>query len=65
LTDYILLKAAERYLERMQLDDQVRIVKALDALVKDSTPDFGFPLSCQHKFLISHNNLERSLLLYQ
>jgi mRNA interferase RelE/StbE len=37
LTDYILLKAAERYLERMQLDDQVRIVKALDALVTDST----------------------------
>jgi mRNA interferase RelE/StbE len=37
LTDYILLKAAERYLEQMQLDDQVRIVKALDALVTDST----------------------------
>ncbi|CAC5341618.1 MULTISPECIES: type II toxin-antitoxin system RelE family toxin [Planktothrix] len=37
MTDYILLKAAERYLERMQLDDQVRIVKALDALVTDST----------------------------
>jgi mRNA interferase RelE/StbE len=37
LTDYILLKAAERYLERMQLDDQVRIFKALDALVADPT----------------------------
>ena len=37
MTEYILLKAAERYLERMQLDDQVRIVKALDALVTDST----------------------------
>jgi len=38
LTDYILLKAAERYLERMQLDDQVRIFKALDALVADPIP---------------------------
>ena len=37
MTDYILLKAAERYLSRMQPDDQVRIVKALDALVTDST----------------------------
>jgi mRNA interferase RelE/StbE len=35
LTDYILLKAAERYLSRMQPDDQVRIVKALDTLVSD------------------------------
>jgi mRNA interferase RelE/StbE len=35
LTDYILLKAAERYLLRMQPDDQVRIVKALDTLVSD------------------------------
>lgn|GEM_PF-6669751 len=38
MTDYILLKAAERYLERMQLDDQVRIFKALDALVADPIP---------------------------
>ena len=37
MTDYILLKSAQRYLQRMQLDDQVRIVKALDALVTDST----------------------------
>jgi len=37
VTDYILLKSAQRYLQRMQLDDQVRIVKALDALVTDST----------------------------
>lgn len=37
MTDYILLKSAQRYLLRMQLDDQVRIVKALDALVTDST----------------------------
>jgi mRNA interferase RelE/StbE len=36
LTDYILLKAAERYLSRMQPDDQVRIVKALDSLVNDN-----------------------------
>lgn len=35
MTDYILLKAAERYLSRMQPDDQVRIVKALDTLVSD------------------------------
>jgi len=37
VTDYILLKSAQRYLQRMQLDDRVRIVKALDALVTDST----------------------------
>ena len=37
MTDYILLKSAQRYLQRMQLDDQVRIIKALDALVTDST----------------------------
>jgi len=35
MTDYILLKAAGRYLSRMQPDDQVRIVKALDTLVSD------------------------------
>lgn len=35
MTDYILLKAAERYLLRMQPDDQVRIVKALDTLVSN------------------------------
>lgn len=37
MTDYILLKAAQRYLERMQPDDQVRIIQALDALVTDAT----------------------------
>ncbi len=37
MTDYILLKSAQRYLQRMQLDDRVRIVKALDALVTYST----------------------------
>ena len=37
MTDYILLKAAQRYLERMQPDDQLRIIKALDTLVVDAT----------------------------
>ncbi|MGB3509272.1 MAG: type II toxin-antitoxin system RelE/ParE family toxin [Microcoleaceae cyanobacterium] len=37
MTDYILLKAAQRYLEKMQPDDQLRIIKALDALVADAT----------------------------
>jgi mRNA interferase RelE/StbE len=37
VTDYILLKSAQRYLQRMQLDDRVRIVKALDGLVTYST----------------------------
>ena len=37
MTDYILLKAAQRYLERMQPDDQVRIVNALDTLINDTT----------------------------
>jgi len=36
MADYILLKAAERYLERMQPEDKVRIVNALDALITDS-----------------------------
>ncbi|NJM59123.1 MAG: type II toxin-antitoxin system RelE/ParE family toxin [Oscillatoriales cyanobacterium RU_3_3] len=35
MIDYILLKAAERYLSRMQPDYQIRIVKALDTLVSD------------------------------
>lgn len=37
LADYILLRSAQRYLERMQPDDQVRIINALDALITDST----------------------------
>ncbi len=37
MTEYILLKQAERYLERMQPDDQVRIINALDALIAGST----------------------------
>lgn len=36
MIDYILLRAAERYLERMQPDDQVRIINALDTLISDS-----------------------------
>lgn len=31
--DYIVLKSAQRYLERMQLADQKRIINALDTLV--------------------------------
>ncbi|WP_293142249.1 hypothetical protein [Okeania sp. SIO3I5] len=31
------MKAAQRYLERMQRDDQLRIIKALDTLVADAT----------------------------
>jgi mRNA interferase RelE/StbE len=37
LTDYILLKAAQRYLERMQPDDQIRIINALDTLISNPT----------------------------
>lgn len=32
-----MFKPAERYLQRMQPDDQMRIVSALDALITDST----------------------------
>jgi mRNA interferase RelE/StbE len=34
---YIVLKPAQRYLERMQLADQERIVNALDTLITAST----------------------------
>ncbi|HEY9851577.1 MAG TPA: type II toxin-antitoxin system RelE/ParE family toxin [Leptolyngbyaceae cyanobacterium] len=37
MTDYILLKAAQRYLERMQPDDQIRIINALDTLISNPT----------------------------
>ncbi|XWK86297.1 MAG: type II toxin-antitoxin system RelE/ParE family toxin [Phormidium sp.] len=37
MTDYILLKAAQRYLERMQPDDQIRIINALDSLISNPT----------------------------
>ncbi|NJL40890.1 MAG: type II toxin-antitoxin system RelE/ParE family toxin [Leptolyngbyaceae cyanobacterium RM2_2_4] len=32
---YVVLKPAQRYLERMQPDDQVRIVNALDTLLSE------------------------------
>lgn len=37
MTDYILLRAAQGYLERMQTDDQIRVVNALDALITNPT----------------------------
>lgn len=37
LTEYILLKDAARYLEKMQPDDQMRIIKALDVLISDTS----------------------------
>lgn len=33
---YVLLKPAQRYLKKMQPDDQIRIIEALDALIEDS-----------------------------
>lgn len=35
--DYILLKPAQKYLERMQPDDQIRVISALDSLITDSS----------------------------
>lgn len=35
MLDYVLLKSAERYLSRMQPDDQVRIINALDTLLEN------------------------------
>ncbi|GBF82746.1 type II toxin-antitoxin system RelE family toxin [Aphanothece sacrum] len=35
MLDYILLKQAERYLQRMQPDDQLRIINALDSLISN------------------------------
>jgi len=35
--DYIVLKPAQRYLERMQLADQKRIINALDTLITAPT----------------------------
>ncbi|WP_287115957.1 hypothetical protein [Microcystis sp. M_OC_Ca_00000000_C217Col] len=37
MADYILLRQAERYLERMPKNDQIRILEALDTLISDST----------------------------
>ncbi|NJP08942.1 MAG: type II toxin-antitoxin system RelE/ParE family toxin [Leptolyngbyaceae cyanobacterium RU_5_1] len=33
--NYILLKPAQKYLERIQPDDQIRIIDALDSLITD------------------------------
>jgi len=33
---YVLLKPAQKYLERMQLDDQLRVIEALDTLLTAS-----------------------------
>lgn len=30
---YVVLKPAQKYLERMQLEDQIRIIEALDSLL--------------------------------
>ncbi|NEO15586.1 MULTISPECIES: type II toxin-antitoxin system RelE/ParE family toxin [unclassified Moorena] len=35
MIDYILLKQAERYLMRMQTDDKIRIINALDTLISN------------------------------
>lgn len=32
---YVVLKPAQKYLERMQLDDQLRIIEALDTLLTE------------------------------
>ncbi|CAO5042512.1 Type II toxin-antitoxin system RelE/ParE family toxin [Microcystis aeruginosa] len=37
MADYILLRQAERYLERMPKNDQIRLLEALDTLISDST----------------------------
>ncbi|MBD1854026.1 MULTISPECIES: type II toxin-antitoxin system RelE family toxin [Leptolyngbya] len=34
--DYILLKPAQRYLKRMPIEDQLRVIEALDQLIQDS-----------------------------
>jgi mRNA interferase RelE/StbE len=31
--DYIILKPAQKYLERLRIEDQVRIFRALDGLI--------------------------------
>lgn len=35
--DYVLLKPAQRYLKRMSIEDQVRVIEALDQLIQDAT----------------------------
>ncbi|GCL37857.1 MULTISPECIES: type II toxin-antitoxin system RelE/ParE family toxin [Sphaerospermopsis] len=33
MLDYIILKPAQKYLERLRVEDQVRIIRALDGLI--------------------------------
>ncbi len=35
--DYVLLRPAQRYLKRMPIEDQLRVIEALDRLVQDAT----------------------------
>lgn len=35
--DYLLLKPAQRYLKRMPIEDQLRVMEALDQLIQDQT----------------------------
>lgn len=50
MLDYILLKQAERYLQRMQPDDQFRVINALDSLISNpSTLDIK-PLKGRPEF---------------
>lgn len=35
--DYVLLKPAQRYLKRMPIEDQVRVIEVLDQLRQDAT----------------------------
>ncbi|NES82208.1 MAG: type II toxin-antitoxin system RelE/ParE family toxin [Moorea sp. SIO2B7] len=50
MLDYILLRQAERYLQRMQPDDQIRIINALDTLISNpSTLDIK-PLKGRPEF---------------
>ena len=34
--DYVLLKPAQRYLKRMPIEDQLRVIESLDQLLQDS-----------------------------
>ena len=35
--DYVLLKPAQRYLKRMPIEEQLRVIQALDQLIQDAT----------------------------
>ena len=37
MRDYILLRQAERYLQRRQTNDKIRIISALDSLISDAS----------------------------